>query len=392
MITLVKWLISVVVILSLGGLPSSVNQHHALAFWHVKHTPTSIFINYYRFADDFKSLLSSLPDPTLYLLALSGEADAQFVWALRLLKNGKGQSALPFWRASAAQQNADKRRKLSALLLKLERWDDLTALSQLQLLPESDAAEQLKLQYSAAPASIDQRFASHEGFLLSFAQQQAQSHCEFNVLMMTDHRQGLAQLNIFKTRYQIEPQPRAGSFCFSKPIYLGDSINCQQHPEHAARCDWRPLVNNKVWPTGFDFIVMMTRSGLGNVSGGIMHLNSASHYGLFLHELMHFSGFEDEYVLPATKQAWLCQQKGFVAPNLFIANGVAPPIGWQQSDSCQTAIKAYKPSENWSIMQYQQIPLSQQYQQLWLKQIANPAEQPIRFGDYFTQLEEKISF
>ncbi|MGR3982308.1 hypothetical protein [Pseudoalteromonas sp. 1181_04] len=390
--TTVKLFISVVVMLSLGYLPSSVNQHRDIAFWHVKHTPDSILISYYRFIDDFNAQLNSLTDATLYLLAINAVTDAQFAWALRLLTNDQAQSALPFWRVSVAQQSVDKRRRLSTLLLQSERWDDLTSLAEQHLLPASHAAEQLKLHHGATPASIDQSFASHEGFLLSFSQLQAQPQCLFNVLMMTDHRQGLAKLNAFKIRYQQHPQPSSGSFCFSKPIYLGDSINCQQQPQHAAKCDWQPLAHNKAWPTGFDFIVMMTATGSGNVQGGIMHLNSASYYGLFLHELMHFNGFEDEYPLPAAKQAWLCNQKGLVAPNLFIANDLTPPAGWQLSDSCQTPIKAYKPSHNWSIMQYQQIPLSVHYQQLWLQQITDPSYQPLRFSDYFQQFKAPMNF
>lgn len=378
--------------LSLGYLPSSVNQHRDVAFWHVKHTPDSILISYYRFIDDFNAQLNSLTDTTLYLLAVNAVTDAQFAWALRLLNNEKPQAALPFWRVSVAQQSVDKRRKLSALLLQSERWDDLTSLAEQHLLPVSYVAEHFKLQRKVAPQQIETAFANDEGFLLAFSQLEATPQCQFNVLMMTDHRQGIAQLNAFKIRYQQQPQPSSDSFCFSKPIYLGDTINCQQQLSSAAKCDWRPLIAEKSWPTGFDFIVMMTQSGSGNVQGGIMHLNSASNYGLFLHELMHFNGFEDEYALPAMKQAWLCNQKGLVAPNLFIANDLTPPAGWQLSDSCQTPIKAYKPSNNWSIMQYQHIPLSVHYQQLWLQHITDPSYQPVRFSDYFQQFKVPTNF
>jgi hypothetical protein len=98
--TTVKLFISVVVMLSLGYLPSSVNQHRDIAFWHVKHTPDSILISYYRFIDDFNAQLNSLTDATLYLLAINAVTDAQFAWALRLLTNDQAQSALPFWQSN----------------------------------------------------------------------------------------------------------------------------------------------------------------------------------------------------------------------------------------------------------------------------------------------------
>jgi len=37
--------------------------------------------------------------------------------------------------------------------------------------------------------------------------------------------------------------------------------------------------------------------------------------------------------------------------------------------SCQKEGVAYKPSENWSIMQYQQLGLSAQYRAIWLKHL-----------------------
>ncbi|XQF89831.1 hypothetical protein ACOBV8_14215 [Pseudoalteromonas espejiana] len=84
---------------------------------------------------------------------------------------------------------------------------------------------------------------------------------------------------------------------------------------------------------------------------------------------MHFSGFEDEYPLAASKQKWLCAKKGFVAPNLYISQGETAPTGWYKSESCQQGGVAYKPSEHWSIMQYQQLGLSKRYRALWKAQI-----------------------
>ena len=58
---------------------------------------------------------------------------------------------------------------------------------------------------------------------------------------------------------------------------------------------------------------MMPKQGTASVKNGLMHINSQASYAVFLHELMHFNGFEDEYALPVKKQAWLCQLEGVVA-------------------------------------------------------------------------------
>jgi hypothetical protein len=65
----------------------------------------------------------------------------------------------------------------------------------------------------------------------------------------------------------------------------------------------------------------------------------------------------------------LCKRQGYVAPNLYISQGEAAPNGWHKSLSCQQGGVAYKPTKQWSIMQYQQLGLSKRYRALWVDQI-----------------------
>lgn len=391
MITLVNFKVICGALLSTVLLTGSVNHYNKLALW-LANDKAAAMSGFYQFPDFFNKNLSVIPKPIVKTLALNGMYTAQFRWAVSLLNEGKADEARLFWQSSAAKQNDSKREKLAQLLLKQNRWSDLTELATQGLIPPSDALEGLKLQLSYPPSSISDEFAQRSGFLLSSKLLVANTQCDYNVLMMTDHRQGLLTLNAFKQRYSANPMPTANSFCFSPPLYLGDTISCQSNPDKAASCNWQPLINKVRWPHNYDFIVMMPRVGSGNVRSGIMQLNSQSHYGLFLHELMHFSGFEDEYVLPKKKQAWLCQQSGFVAPNLFIAKNSPAPKNWYISESCQGQVKAYKPSKKWSIMQYQQLPISIEYRELWSQQIESKQYQPLRFVDYFNKVSETVTF
>lgn len=379
-------------LLSLCVLTGSVNHNAKLALWLGQSDAKAATAGYNQFPRVFNNSLSNFSQPILKALALNGFANAQFNWALALLRQSHADKAKVFWQLSVTQQPANKREQLAQLLVKQKRWAELELLAKQGLVPNSDALETLKLQLSYPKESISSEFAKRTGIALFTHSQVAEQRCSYNVLMLSNHLEGLTKLNAFKQKHRLSPQPASNSFCFSTPVYLGDSIECQTNPIKAAACNWEQFINKVEWPRDFDFIVMMPRNGKGNVRSGIMQLGSKSNYGVFLHELMHFNGFEDEYALPIAKQAWLCNQTGYVAPNLFIANGVSPPQGWHLSQSCQGKIKAYKPSKNWSIMQYQQVALSTKYKALWLQQMASNDTETLRFVDYFSKLSETVNF
>ncbi|WP_394193043.1 hypothetical protein [Pseudoalteromonas atlantica] len=378
------------VLLSLVVLTSSVNRHARLGHWLALQDSNATLSGYYQFPDFFEQNLKTLPKPSIENLALNGSEYAKFIWAIKLLKEGNADRAKLYWQAAVAKQSVQHRLNLAKLLLELNRWDELSELTEQGLVPESAILEQIKLHFSYPPESISSAYAHQAGFLLSLQELSAENRCEYNVLMMSDHRAGIIKLKRFSNAHALTPEPSVNSFCFSEPVYIGDNIACQTNPLKAATCNWRSLIKKYVWPKNYDFIVMMPREGRGNVRAGIMQLNSQSSYQLFLHELMHFSGFEDEYPVPKNKQAWLCKQKGYVAPNLFVANNVKPPAGWQPSETCEGTVKSYKPDKKWSIMRYQQLSLSAKYRELWIEQIENNHYKPVRYHDYFTMLSQSL--
>ena len=390
MITLARVRFFCFAVLSLVYLTSSVNHHAQIALWLTLQGHSSALTGYYQFPNFFEKNLKALPNFSVESLALNGSTPATFNWSKRLLRVGKADKAKLYWQTIVISLTRNERLQLAQLLFDLNRWDDLSDLTEQGLVPQSVILEQVKLHLSYPPASISSKFASQAGFLLSPKMLKANSRCAYNVLMMSDHRVGLTKLDSFSDIYSLSPEPSENSFCFSEPVYLGNNIACQTNPLKAAACNWQLVIEHYVWPQEFDFIVMMSREGRGNVRGGVMQLSSKSSYQLFLHELMHFSGFEDEYAVPKSKQAWLCQQKGYVAPNLFIANNLSPPVGWYPSETCEGTAKSYKPNKPWSIMRYQQLPLSQKYRELWASQIHNQLYKPVRYHQYFTMLNQPL--
>ncbi|WP_240920926.1 hypothetical protein [Pseudoalteromonas sp. Z9A5] len=346
-------------------ISGSSNHHNVLGFWHVLNAKANAVQSYWQFPRYFSQHLQLLPDFKLALLARNKIPFAQYVYSLRLLKNKRSDTAKLFWQASIYSLSESQRQNLARQLFTQSRWDDLKLLAKNGLLPKGDTLNHLNLKLSAPYTNIPESFIHNLGFLALGSELPVNNQCLFNVVTMSDHRSGLYKLSELIKKYNEKPEPDNNVFCFTKPVYVAGAIDCTNTVNKMAQCNWQSSSLKKQLSGKFDFIIMMPRYGSANVQNNIMQLNSHVNYNVFLHELMHFSGFEDEYALPNTKQAWLCSKKGFVAPNLFISHGEPAPKGWYKSESCQQGGTAYKPSKTWSIMEYQQIGLSEQYRALW---------------------------
>lgn len=367
-------------LLSLSGLSSSVSYFSPSYLYYIGKTPSQTAAIYYLAPHVVNTQLARLSTSQLRHLAELDNTDAKYQLALRFLQQGNVSAAQLWWQTQFDFFDLQQQQNLAKQLVINEQWNALESLWKTNRLPDGDAKQTWLLQQSMPTIKIISEYANLHNFALSLDAVTTNPTCHFNVLMMADHKSGIAALQSFKGQYQSNPEPAMNSFCFSDVVYVGNQYRCEEN-NNALQCDWREAKNH-TWPAGFDFIVMMSKEGSANVQGGIMHINSSQSYAVFLHELMHFNGFEDEYPLPEQKQQWLCQQEGLVAPNLFIASNSLPPKGWQKSVACKNQM-AYKPSLHWSIMQYQKVGLSEQYRQLWLKQINSPLTKPVRYTDYF---------
>jgi hypothetical protein len=368
-----------VLLLCTSFISGSSNKQNSIGFWQVLHAKANVIDSYWQFPRYFANHILQLPTTALATLARNKIAHAQYGYGLSLLSNNQTETAKLFWQASLDKITLAQQAKLADLLFSQKRWQDLALLKNQNKLPKGDTFYHLQLQQQAPIEKLSKSFMNKLGFLVASEQIAIQKQCTFNVLMLSDHRDGLYRLNQFRNAYLENPEPSPNTFCFSKPVYVGNTISCNSTESKRAKCDWQQSSLKKQLPAEFDFAVMMPKQGTANVKNGLMHINSQASYAVFLHELMHFNGFEDEYVLPVKKQAWLCQLEGLVAPNLFIAKKSDAPKGWHKSQSCQQGGTAYKPSAKWSIMQYQQLGLSAQYRMLWQTHIALNAHLFIRF-------------
>lgn len=108
--------------------------------------------------------------------------------------------------------------------------------------------------------------------------------------------------------------------CINQPIWAKHSdLSCSSNKKSGGRlsCDLSQL-SEIVNDHNFSHLVVIGDSGKANVHNGIMYLDLADDYSVFVHELAHFAGFVDEYPLSSVLAENICS--GNNKPNLlFIA-------------------------------------------------------------------------
>lgn len=301
----------------------------------------------------------NLPAQVLEKLRGLNEPQVNLAWLLHLVQQGNFDKAKFLWEAIPETLSETHFDYLVKTLKTLKRWDELRRLAN-HLAHDEKLEVLLALQDGT---DIDELTGAQRAYFsidglpseLDFA-----SACKNTVLLVADHFSAFQKLQELRKQYELTPEPEQNSFCLSQVYYLGSVIACEQGIKGFARCDIKKTLPKT------DFQIVMTKSGLANVRDSQMTLTLKSDINVMIHELMHFSGFEDEYPVYNQKAKWLCNDEGLKAPNLFVGTQEQAPSGWVESSTCRHGrLNAYKPAPKWSKMQFQELPLSEQYRQLW---------------------------
>ncbi len=360
------------------GVCASVSQHRDAALFYAVHDPQAALAYYYRAPQHIP--YSLLDEPSLRALAAHNATAALLLVAQRLVLARDYRGARIYWQKALKQHHNTHPalwQALSSLLIEHKQWQSLSDIRKSVSLPEEvEVLWRMHQGLSINPVSDD--IADELGFGTSLEYAQSDT-CPYNVLLLGDSLAAMQQLQAIKSQYEEQPEPTSGLICLSQPNYIGGRIECAPNDAQFGLCNWQRIAASPAdFPQGFDFIVMMTQSGLANVRAGIMHVNLQTQYHTFLHELLHFSGFTDEYRAPMKQQGY-CEQQGRVFANLYV--GESGPAGWVTSDYCANG-RGFKPTNSVSIMEHSEVGLSQSYRQLWVQQLENPHNQ-LRFADWF---------
>ncbi|OHU89330.1 MULTISPECIES: hypothetical protein [Pseudoalteromonas] len=335
-------------------LDSQTRNHYLAAY------PQSYFFTQHRVK------LEALPDLAIQSMLVLGEPDVLFEWSIRLAKRMRYHASSLYWKKHYADVSKAQQQRLQQVFTRRKAFEELNRLSEVMELTEQ-ASTLLASERGVLPQQLSRSAMAEYGLAALVSRWQFAPACLNRVLMLSDHYSGVIKLDEIRAQYLQQPEPMPDSYCLSEVFYVGDLMSCAELSSGFAQCDIAQLLANyRKQLDNVDYLVVMTRAGKANVFKGVMTLTTAHDYQVFLHELMHFSGFEDEYAIAPSKAQWLCKQSGQLAPNLIVTNG-KPPENWHVSETCQngSAFQAYKPSERWSIMQYQELPLSDSYRTLW---------------------------
>lgn len=176
--------------------------------------------------------------------------------------------------------------------------------------------------------------------------------------------------------------------CVNNILWLQDEVLfCSANWQRQRRlgCDLTPLADMlKEQP--FTHLVIFAAQGKANVNGGVMYLDLADTYKVFVHELAHFAGFVDEYPLSTPLAAVHCESKR--APNVVTAVKGAPidlnllekwygrgyPVAISRTRTCNNHHKqAYKPVADMTFMEFHDEGLIPPlYLSLWEQQLKDP--------------------
>lgn len=217
--------------------------------------------------------------------------------------------------------------------------------------------------------------------LSRFETQKAQ--CTIQIQTLATSLEGIINATQFQQNYAQDKRLDALPICLNIPILARhDKVQCASDWQRSKRlgCDMRDL---ETVTQGHDFshLVVIADEGKANVYNGIMFLDLADTYDVFVHELAHFAGFVDEYPLSSGLAESTCVRDD--APNLIYASegsnldlaelakwfNTAHPVRLSSSRTCNNhQNSAYKPVNEMTFMEfYDQGSIPDIYLTLWLR-------------------------
>ncbi|MCY7297132.1 tetratricopeptide repeat protein [Alteromonas sp. a30] len=121
--------------------------------------------------------------------------------------------------------------------------------------------------------------------------------CAMNLQFVANGLESIKQATEFKRLLKKDKRLSSLPICVNQPVWLETK---RMHCQHFAINDYRmtcdvSALDKHFEPGDFTHVVIFAEQGKANVNNGIMYLDLADKYSVFVHELAHFAGFVDEY-------------------------------------------------------------------------------------------------
>jgi hypothetical protein len=146
--------------------------------------------------------------------------------------------------------------------------------------------------------------------------------CAQTLQFIASSLDSVVQAAAFKAKFDSDKRVDDIPICINPIAWVSsDVLKCGNSDEMRSNgrvnCDLSRLAMILDKPK-FTHLVVFADSGRAFVQRGVMYLDRADEYSVFIHELAHFSGFVDEYALSAALAQQHCSAS--YAPNIMIAN------------------------------------------------------------------------
>lgn len=190
--------------------------------------------------------------------------------------------------------------------------------------------------------------------------------CAMRLQFVANNLESIKQAEDFKRQFNADKRLSDLPICINKPVWLDQKqLGCKYYATNDYRitCDVSGLADI-FEPHQFTHAVVFTEQGKANVNNGIMFLDLADQYSVFVHELAHFAGFIDEYPLSDKMAEQVCDvshgYSNHTHPNIAIQKRSPQPAiqnaGVEQvfNDEVQAITTASKTGKNSIDLSYWQ--------------------------------------
>lgn len=214
------------------------------------------------------------------------------------------------WLAQAAQYDAKSRYKLARVYWQLDKKTDAKREFALaaKTLPMAKAYANATQKHKVQPFTQLMRSNDNQIHMTSACSQQLQ--------FVATSLDSLVQAEQFAQKFKVDERFKDFPICINPVLWVQkESLKCKLE-SNRQRCDLSTLATNIHQPS-FTHLVLFLGAGTAYVQHGVMHLDEADTYSVFVHELAHFVGFVDEYALSTELAQQHC--KAQTAPNLIVS-------------------------------------------------------------------------
>ena len=143
--------------------------------------------------------------------------------------------------------------------------------------------------------------------------------CAMKLQFVANSLESIKQAVAFKAQFLKDKRLQSLPICINEPVWFDkNTLSCEHFAinDYRLSCDVGALAKAFL-PGDFTHTVIFAEQGKANVNNGIMYLDLADKYSVFVHELAHFAGFVDEYPVSEGLSERICEP-GQSHPNILV--------------------------------------------------------------------------